>query len=505
MDMKELLGQVPNLTGPIYHESLKTYLKNYQSINKNSEISFGSIDVDAAEFSEHVNKLALAGYGCYCPIKDRFYITPNGEFYREIGEVGISEPHFMKTSTLFYIDCKTGEVVSYEFKSKYEDHEETPNVIYNGSVYSPKQKRIYFIPGGYAKYSKEQLVALGMNEWDSPQPATRFHYIDCTSGKVIEYIASSSMLGPFKDYINRGVGGGAYMGGVYSPVQNKIFYTPFIQFGSPVWHGFDCETCTIFTYKPNLNVKELAAVDIVGRNQPWYWGGTYSPTQDRIYLTPFNQSNFLITLPVSEESHQATRFHYIDCATQDVGSYEHVIPWQDQQLTGNDRSFYMYTGSVYSPIENRIYFNPLAFAPGSRGIHYVDCNTGTCGLLPIVYDDADSDIYSPEYVGLMAAIPVYSPASNRIYYFRTFEKRDWVGDNPDQGIVSELMSCYIDCDTGTMLNIKMNEINGDGISFYSPVNNRIYVYARSGNKIHFIQENSTATIPRQLTAHQMFK
>ena len=27
MDMKELLGQVPNLTGPIDHEALKTYLK----------------------------------------------------------------------------------------------------------------------------------------------------------------------------------------------------------------------------------------------------------------------------------------------------------------------------------------------------------------------------------------------------------------------------------------------------------------------------------------------
>ena len=81
-----------------------------------------------------------------------------------------------------------------------------------------------------------------------------------------------------------------YIGGVYSPTQNRIYLVPYVQSSSTTWHYIDCNIGLIVGYTaPSLTSGA-------------YQGGTYSPTQDRIYMIPNNQST-------------ATFWNYIDCAT----------------------------------------------------------------------------------------------------------------------------------------------------------------------------------------------
>ena len=78
-----------------------------------------------------------------------------------------------------------------------------------------------------------------------------------------------------------------------------------------------------------------------------YYGGVYSPTQNRIYLAPYNQSD-------------KTNWHYIDCSTGNVVAYA----WGGSAVNG------AYMGGVYSPTQNRIYLVPYSQAAQSTW-HYI--------------------------------------------------------------------------------------------------------------------------------------
>ena len=80
-------------------------------------------------------------------------------------------------------------------------------------------------------------------------------------------------------------------GGVYSPTQNRIYLVPYAQSNKPTWHYIDCNNGNVVAY----NHGSSAAGGT-------YYGGFYSPTQDRVYLVPYVQTN------------KAT-CHYIDRAT----------------------------------------------------------------------------------------------------------------------------------------------------------------------------------------------
>jgi hypothetical protein len=72
----------------------------------------------------------------------------------------------------------------------------------------------------------------------------------------------------------------AYVGGVYSPTQNKIYLVPFSQSSVETWHYIDCENGTIIPYLHNSSSTTNG-----------YMSGTYSPTNNKIYFVPYEQSD----------------------------------------------------------------------------------------------------------------------------------------------------------------------------------------------------------------------
>ena len=246
------------------------------------------------------------------------------------------------------------------------------------------------------------------------------------------------------------VANSAYIGAVYSPTQNRIYFVPYSQgtaFIGPApgnltenWHYIDCNTGTVGTYlNPNISVSSA------------YWGGVYSPTQNRIYFAPYNQG-------AAFPGNPNTQFwQYIDCNTGVVGTY----------LNPNNAISGAYRGGVYSPTENRIYFVPAAQAapypanPNTQYWHYIDCNTGTVGT----YLNPNNSV-SFGYRG-----GVYSPTQNRIYFVP--------GTQADRIYT---VWHYIDCNTGLLGTYPNpgNCVSGayDG-GVFSPLQNRIYFIPRS--------------------------
>src|SRR5438477_431374 len=91
----------------------------------------------------------------------------------------------------------------------------------------------------------------------------------------------------------------AYFGGVYSPTQNRIYFVPYSQ-GTNAWHYIDCDTGNVIAYNQTSGVP---AVDQA------YAGGVYSPTQNRIYFIPYSQGFY------------TSSWHYIDCNNGNVIAY----------------------------------------------------------------------------------------------------------------------------------------------------------------------------------------
>jgi hypothetical protein len=306
-----------------------------------------------------------------------------------------------------------------------------------------------------------------------------WHYIDCATGNVVAY-AHGVTARPY-----------AYFGGVYSPTQNRIYLVPDLQSFEANWHYIDCATGNVVAY--------ASGISIFGNG---YLGGVYSPTQNRIYLVPFGQSS-------------QANWHYIDCATGNVVAYAHGItavgyaymtgaysptqnriylgPWfQGDQpnwhyidcATGNVVAYAhgvtalngAYRGGVYSPTQNRIYFVPAAQADQTNW-HYIDCATGSV----VAY--AHGVTAQPfAYFG-----GVYSPTQNRIYFVPAPQ-----ADQPNWH--------YIDCATGNVVAYAhgVTAVNGayaGGV--YSPTENRIYFVPNEQSdetKWHFVSSTSEAEL-----------
>lgn len=120
-------------------------------------------------------------------------------------------------------------------------------------VYSPNQKRIYLVP-----YSI------------SNQPY--WYYIDCSNiaGPTVVRYATGLTI-PAQQY--------AYQGGVYSPLQDRIYFSPNTQATQTYWHYIDCKTGNVVSYTHTVSPVSFA-----------YNGGAYSPKQNRIFFSPQRQA-----------------------------------------------------------------------------------------------------------------------------------------------------------------------------------------------------------------------
>jgi hypothetical protein len=158
-----------------------------------------------------------------------------------------------------------------------------------------------------------------------------------------------------------------------------------------------------------------------------------------------------------------TTWHYINCNNGSVVGY-----------TAPPISSGAYNGGVYSPTQNRIYLAPFAQSTSSTW-HYIDCNTGS--VVP----------YTGVILGTMAYNGgVYSPIQNRIYFipFNQSTSTTWH---------------YIDCNTGTVVGYTAPSLIAYAYfgGTYSPTQNRIYLSPYSQANLstwHYIDCNTGSVV-----------
>jgi hypothetical protein len=367
-------------------------------------------------------------------------------------------------------------------------------------------------------------------------------YVQSQLNNYINSIKQPNTLGILRSYTH-GVTTGSYNGGVYSPLQNRIYMAPAGASTSATWHYINCDNGSIVPYSG-------VALPVNA-----YIGCVYSPKQDRVYFIP----NLL----------NSTTWHYIDCTTGSLQTYTGInngyksgvySPLENKIYlipSGNSGSIYSYidctnttvvtftghsttnggySGGVYEPTLNRIYF-----IPGSQGTQaiwsYIDCNDGTAKILPStplldltntysggVYSPLENKIYMIPYyysnrttwhyidctngnvigytaplIGSLAAYAggVYSPIQNRIYM---------IPYNISTGTTWH----YIDCNTGSIVGYTVPSLGVSGSYYggvYSPLQNRIYMVPSNASTLtawHYIDIISKTYPNHILMSNSMF-
>lgn len=225
---------------------------------------------------------AYAG-GIYCVDLDRIYLSPSEQS--------------VLSNRWHYIDCSNNTVVEYQAVSGL------PQQSYAGAVLCPTMNRIYFVPYRFV--------------------TGPFQYIDCTTGTLGEWFNNSGV-----PIIEGGIDQGAYASGIYSPVQNRVYFSPNYMAAYPQLHYLDCNdgNLKVYSKNPNLSVGEVLL-------------GTYVPVVNKIFFSPFFNAN------------TNKRRYYIDCEDGVMKDY-----FDNSGLTLN---FLPYEGCIFSPLNNRLYFIPF--------------------------------------------------------------------------------------------------------------------------------------------------
>lgn len=219
---------------------------------------------------------------------------------------------------------------------------------YAGSVYSPFENRVYFVP-----YNQ----------------SGELHYINCADSSVSSIPIS-------------GLVPGAYIGGAYSPTLNRIYFAPYNQSGT--LHYVDCNTGSISTYTCNtLSVK--------------YIGAVFSPRQDRIYFIASSSATTWIYIDCANGGNATAFTHAVSYSTQSFagGVYSptnnriYLVPyalspnWYYIDCTANTLSSFVssasivqgaYMGGVYVPDNDSIYFVPYM---QRTTLHILQCSSQT--------------------------------------------------------------------------------------------------------------------------------
>ena len=293
---------------------------------------------------QSISSTTAYAYGVYSPNQDRIYFAPYGQGTE---------------ANWHYIDCTDGSVNSYAHGSS------AANGAYINGAHDPVNDRIYFAPyyqgstnpanwhyidcttGNVVEYSATTLQydltmgAYGGAAYDSTNSRIYFgpagqadqatwHYIDLSTGNVVGYAHGSSAVN------------GAYNGAVLSPNQNRIYFMPFAQGNQANWHYVDLSTGNVVAYAHGAGGVQVNAYD----------DGIYVAGDSRIYLTPRSQSN-------------QTAWHYIDTINGNVVSYN----------TGQTIQANGYAGGAYSTVQDKLYFAPFAQS-NQANWHYLG-STGT--------------------------------------------------------------------------------------------------------------------------------
>jgi hypothetical protein len=169
--------------------------------------------------------------GCYSPTENKIYLIPHAE---------------SDETKWHYIDCSGVTDVNLIVEYSHSLGTLPVNNAYEGGVYSPTQNRIYMVPLGQAD----------QDNW---------HYIDCNDGSINEYPNTSGIT---SDSLEN------YSYGIYSPVDNNIYFCPNNSYNVSVWHYINCDDGTIGSYTHGINTANITNGT----------GGVFSPTENKIYF-----------------------------------------------------------------------------------------------------------------------------------------------------------------------------------------------------------------------------
>jgi hypothetical protein len=278
-------------------------------------------------------------------------------------------------------------------------------------------------------------------------PRAYWHVYDCTTKTVLSYPRPET--GTF--VMN------AYAGGVFDPINNQIVFIPLNQAAETEWHLYDCITKTILPYpRPETGTFVLNA----------YAGGVYDPLNNQIVFVPWNQA------PQSQ-------WHVYDCATKAVLSY----PKPFGSLPNG-----AYVGGVYDPMNNQIVFVPRNQVLENEW-HVYDCATKTA----LSYNRPAGTLVNPAYYG-----GVFDPMNNQIVFvpLNQAQQSHWH---------------VYDCVTKTILPYPKPSGTFANLAYvggvYDPMNNQV-VFIPYGQATqmewHTLQNFGAPQVSRQLAAHSLF-
>jgi hypothetical protein len=346
------------------------------------------------EYTHEAGDTVISQSSVYCPINDRIYLF----WYYVSGATGAG----------YFIDCHTRKVESYVVEAG------DMAIGYLGCAYFPGTSIIAMVPGG-------EGVATESNT----------NYLDVSDNTLHSMGGTFTMV----QY--------PYAGGVYSPTQERLYCVPYGQADESNWHYIDSGGKSITAYAHGLTT-------FACQNNAYY-GGVYSPTQNRIYFVPYGQSD-------------ETFWHFIDCDDGTVYAYYHGAT-----VVANG-----YRGGAYSPTQNRIYFAPYGQSNAISELwHYIDCDDGTVGTY------AAPDLHQ-KYTGA-----VYSPVSNKIFFIPY--EQNTLG-----------YQAFIDCSSGLAGQFEVSALGDEGYhgGCFDPINGRVYYNPFSNgsdNEWHYIQEMGIKT------------
>lgn len=190
----------------------------------------------------------------------------------------------------------------------------------------------------------------------------QWHYIDCRTGSIVAYTHGATVVA------------NAYSGGVYDELRNRIFFIPSNQISQSSWHYINCNTGLIVSYAHGGSTTGMT-----------YSSGCISPKNNRLYFSCRNSTDF-------------TKFQYLNLNSLALVDFSSPSA---ELIAG------AYSNAIYSASQDRIYFMPFYQWSMSK-FHYIDCTNGSV----ISYD---KPVTSP--AGGTECYPVFVPSKNKIFIF----------------------------------------------------------------------------------------
>jgi hypothetical protein len=301
---------------------LSAFFKNPQKSNFAIRTYHNSFHSASAPTGKQTLERAYVG-GVYDPSNNQILFIPDKQ---------------APQTTWHRYDCSRKTIEDYQNPFHSASMSEEKRIVlgaYHGGVYDPINHQIVFSPIMQA-------------------PQATWHRYDCSTQKIEEYFNPFHSTSPPEEQAVSG----AYVGGVYDPINHQIVFIPYFQANQSNWHRYNCLTKTTETY-PNpfhsLSIPEEKRI-VLGA----YLGGVYDPIHDQIVFVPYNQAN-------------QTTWHRYDCSTQTIEEY--LNPFHSTSTPEEHRAVLGgYHGGAYDSLNNQIVFAAFNQAPQSAW-HRYNCVT----------------------------------------------------------------------------------------------------------------------------------